>query len=124
MTQQLDQVLKDYIDALASQSWDTASVFFHEKATVIFAEGTYHGKAEIGAAISKTFSLIKDEFFDVSDVRWNLQTEQTASCTFCFRWEGTINGRRFANLGRGTLVWINEKGSWQIINEHFGPVPR
>ncbi|PKL42735.1 MAG: hypothetical protein CVV41_11920 [Candidatus Riflebacteria bacterium HGW-Riflebacteria-1] len=124
MTQKLDEVLNNYIDALASQSWDAASVFFHEKATVIFAEGTYHGKSSIGAAISKTFSMIKDEFFDIRDIRWNLQTDQFASCTFCFKWEGTLNGNRFTNPGRGTLVWVNENGQWLIINEHFGPIPR
>ena len=124
MTQKLDEVLNNYIDALAAQSSDTASEFFHEKATVIFAEGTYHGKASIRAAFSKTFSIIKDEFFDIKDLRWNLQNEQFASCTFCFKWEGTLNGNRFMNPGRGTLVWVCDNGKWLIINEHFGPMPR
>ena len=124
MTQNLDNVLNGYIEALAAQSWDEASVFFHENATVIFAEGTYHGKSQIGDAIKKTFSLIKDEFFKISDLCWNCKTDNFASCTFRFEWSGTINGKRFTNHGRGTQVWLNENGHWQIINEHLGPVPR
>lgn len=124
MTNQLDQTLNNYIDALASQSWEAASVFFHENATVVFAEGTYHGKSAIGNAMKKTFSLIKDELFDIHDVRWNLKTDAFATCNFNFKWTGTINGKRFTNPGRGTLVWIKEDGNWLIINEHFGPMPR
>lgn len=124
MTNELENVLNGYIEALASQRWEAASIFFHENATVIFAEGTYHGKAAIGMTIRKTFSLIKDELFDMYDLRWNLQGEEFASCTFNFKWAGTINGNRFTNPGRGTLVWVKENGKWLIINEHFGPIPR
>lgn len=124
MTQNLDNVLSEYIDALASQSWEAASVYFHEDATVIFAEGTYHGKKAIVETIRRTFSLIKDELFEILDLRWNHKTAEFASCNFCFNWAGTINGKRFTNPGRGTLVWIYENGRWQIINEHFGPMPR
>lgn len=120
----VEETLKAYESALATQSWDAAAEFFHENATVIFTEGTYRGKAQVGAAIHKTFSLIKDEKFEIANLHWNLKTEQFASCTFEYEWSGTINKNRFTNLGRGTLVWINEDGRWQIINEHFGLKPR
>lgn len=124
MTTNVETTLSDYIAALDTQSWEAADGFFHENATVIFAEGTYRGKAQIATAIRKTFSMIRDEDFVISNLNWNIRQEQFATCTFDFEWSGTLNNKRFTNPGRGTVAWLNESGRWQIINEHFGPMPR
>ncbi len=124
MTSSIEKIFDDYIQALATQSWEAAETFFHEEATVIFAEGTYCGKRQIAMAIGKTFSIIRDEHFKVRNLRWNLKRETFATCTFEYEWSGTINKKRFTNPGRGTLAWVHENGCWQIINEHFGPMPR
>lgn len=120
----VEETLNEYIAALATQSWDAADGFFHQNTTVIFAEGTYRGKGQVGIAIRKTFSMIKDENFVITNLHWNMKTEQFATCTFDYEWSGTLNNRRFTTPGRGTLVWIFDNGRWQIINEHFGPMPR
>jgi hypothetical protein len=119
----VETVMAAYVQALATQSWDAAEEFFHDNATVIFAEGTYYGKEQVGAAIHKTFSLIRDENFAVSELRWTIKSERFASCTFIYEWSGTINGKRFTSPGRGTILWVHDSG-WRIINEHFGPLPR
>lgn len=120
----VEETLKAYESALATQSWDAAAGFFHENATVIFTEGTYRGKSQVGAAIRKTFSLIKDENFVITNLHWNLKSEEFSCCTFEYEWSGTINKNRFTTQGRGTLAWIYEDSRWQIINEHFGLMPR
>lgn len=120
----VEETLGLYIKALATQSWDAAESFFHQNATVIFAEGTYYGKEQVGNAIHKTFSLIKDEDFSISDLKWTIRTDAFAVCTFVFDWSGTINGKRFTSPGRGTIVWVFAENEWKIINEHFGPLPR
>jgi hypothetical protein len=116
--------IKLYEEALAKQNWDSVKDFFHKNCTVIFAEATYYGKQQVGKAISKTFSLIKEEHFALSNINWTIVRENFACCTFHFEWSGTINGRRFTNPGRGTALWVLENARWQIVNEHFGPMPR
>ncbi|GAB4275691.1 MAG: hypothetical protein Kow0029_17090 [Candidatus Rifleibacteriota bacterium] len=120
----VQETIKLYEAALEKQSWDEVKDFFHENCTVVFAEATYYGKEQVSGAIKKTFSLIKDESFVLSNINWTIVRENFASCTFNFEWSGTINGKRFTNPGRGTAVWVLENGSWQIVNEHFGPMPR
>ncbi|NCB39309.1 MAG: nuclear transport factor 2 family protein [Erysipelotrichia bacterium] len=120
----VEETLREYESALATQSWDAAEEFFHDNATVVFVEGTYFGKKQVGLAIHKTFSMIKDENFVISGLHWTMKRDNFASCTFQFEWSGTINRKRFTNLGRGTLVWIHEDGRWQIVNEHFGSMPK
>lgn len=124
MTSSVKKIFDDYIQALATQSWEAAEAFFHEEATVIFAEGTYRGKRQIAMAIGKTFSMIRDEHFEVRNLHWTIVKEAFATCTFEYEWSGTINNKRFTNPGRGTLAWVNDNSRWQIINEHFGPMPR
>lgn len=123
-TANVEEMLKKYEQALATQSWDAAEEFFHPNTTVIFAEGTYYGKEQVGSAIHKTFSLIRDENFVLSELRWTIKTSSFATCTFLYEWSGTINGKRFTNPGRGTIAWIFANDCWQIINEHLGPLPR
>ncbi len=124
MQNEIEKIFNDYIEALATQSWEAAAPFFHERATVIFTEATYYGKSQVSGAIGKTFSLIRDENFKVSNLNWNLVTRDSASATFEYVWSGTIQGKRFTNPGRATIVWVCEDGHWQIINEHFGPMPK
>ena len=120
----VQETLMQYEAALGKQSWEAVEEFFHEDCTVVFAEANYYGKKQVGSAIRKTFSLIKDENFALSEIRWTIVRDNFATCTFNFEWAGTINGKRFVNPGRGTAVWIHENNRWQIVNEHFGPVPR
>ncbi|MEW6711802.1 MAG: nuclear transport factor 2 family protein [Candidatus Riflebacteria bacterium] len=120
----VQETLKLYEIGLSKQSWEAVKDFFHENCTVIFAEATYFGKNQVAGAIQKTFSLIKDESFTLSEINWTIIRESFASCTFNFEWAGTINGKRFVNPGRGTAVWAHENEKWQIVNEHFGPMPR
>lgn len=120
----VQETIKLYEAALAKQTWEAVEDFFHENCTVVFAEATYYGKKQVARAIAKTFSLIKDENFHLSEINWTIVRENFASCTFNFEWSGTINGKRFTNPGRGTALWVFHEDKWQIVNEHFGPMPR
>lgn len=113
--------LKNYEAALSKHCWKAVDPFFHPDATVIFAEATYYGKHQVSTAISKTFSMIKDEHFKIYNVYWTMIHENFATCTFDHEWSGSLHGQKFANIGRGTITWVKESDTWQIINQHFGP---
>lgn len=119
----IQERFKDYLDALASQNFESAIAFFHDEATVFFREGSYYGKFQIKMILKNTFSIIKDETFDVERLTWNFTTDSFATCTFEYIWKGTIQGKRFTTLGRGSLAWVCIDGTWLIILEHFGPMP-
>ena len=43
----IKEVFKEYLEALASQKYESAITFFADDATVLFREGSYFGKFQI-----------------------------------------------------------------------------
>ena len=117
------ETIKNYEQALANQNWDSVAEYFHNDCVVIFSEATYYGKLQVGMAIDKTFSIIKDESFKLSDIKWIYQSELFATCVFNYTWSGTMNKKTFSSAGRGTLAMVKTDDGWQIITEHLGPLP-
>jgi ketosteroid isomerase-like protein len=64
------EFISAYEKALATQSWEQVAPLIHEDCVAIFSEGTYTGKAEVESAFRRTFSLIKDEKYSISDIHW------------------------------------------------------
>ena len=48
---------------------------------------------------------------------------KSASATYTYNWEGTMDGQSFRILGRGTRVLVIEGGRLQIIHEHLSRYP-
>ena len=124
MNKTVEKTLENYLLGLSKQSWSAVEEYFHDNCTIHFIEATYQGKKQIGTAIGKTFSMIKDEDFILENIKWNHKSDTFAACTFVYKWTGTIHGRRFTTPGRGTIVWVKEDDRWQIVVEHFGPMPK
>ena len=108
---------------MASQNYESAIAFFADDATVFFREGSYYGRFQIKMILKNTFSIIKDETFTIQNLDWNYIGESFATCTFEYEWIGTIQGKRFTTPGRGSLAWAKIDDNWQIVLEHFGPMP-
>ena len=119
-----EEFLKSYESALATQNWQSVSPFFHEDACVTFNDGTYKGKAEVQGAFERTFALIQDEKYGMTDVYWVRKTGESAVCLYTFHWSGLIDGKRASGSGRGTSVLVVEKGRWLLLAEHLGPEAR
>ncbi len=116
--------IKAYENTLATQSWEQVAPLIHQDCVATFSEGTYIGKAEVEKAFRKTFTLIKDEKFAVSDIHWVQETENTAILIYIFSWSGIIDGMPASGSGRGTSILIKQDGKWQLICEHLGPLAR
>jgi len=119
---ELEEFIRAYEAALATQDWRQVEPLVHADACVTFSNGTVHkGKAEVQKAFEKNFSLIRDETYSISNVHWVMKKPETAVYLFEFSWSGLINGQPAKGSGRGTCVLINEGGEWQLLIEHLGP---
>ena len=110
--------------ALATQSWEQVAPLIHVDCVAIFSEGTYTGKAEVESAFRRTFSLIKDEKYWISDIHWVRETDTTAILSYIFSWSSIIEGVQTSGSGRGSSVLVYQDGKWQLICEHLGPLAR
>lgn len=113
--------LNQYEKALSTQQWENISPFMHPDICVTFSEGTHKGITAVEAAFRKTFDLIKDETYTISNIHWIHEDENFAVCLYNFHWSGLINGQMASGGGRGTSVLVNENGNWLILTEHLGP---
>ncbi|MBC8311540.1 MAG: nuclear transport factor 2 family protein [Candidatus Marinimicrobia bacterium] len=99
-----EEFIKKYEVAIATQKWNNISPLIHENASVTFTEDTFHGKPNVKGAFEKTFKLIQDETYLVSNINWIKQNDKLAIFTFNYKWSGIINGQRAEGSGRGTSV--------------------
>lgn len=115
------ELLQTYEKALAMQQWENVEPLMHPDVCVTFNNGTYKGIEEVEGAFRRTFALIQDETYAISNVHWIREDDALAVCLYHFHWSGIINGQMASGGGRGTSVLVNENGRWQILTEHLGP---
>ena len=116
-----DDFLRQYEAALATQDWERVEPLMHPDVCVTFNDGTYRGRAEVGRAFSRTFALIQDERYVITNLHWVIRDDAYAVFIFHFNWSGTIDGQPASGVGRGTSVLKNEGGRWLLVAEHLGP---
>ena len=116
-----EEFIRHYEQALEAQKWESVAPLIHENCVATFSEGTYIGKEEVASAFSKTFDLIKDESYKISNIHWAIKNENMAVLIFNFNWAGIIKGQKVAGGGRGTSTLVNTNGVWQLLAEHLGP---
>ena len=98
----------------------------HENAFFRFNDGDFIGKAAVRAAFEKTWrgsANVKKERFYLTDIVV-LSVGTSASATYTYNWEGTMDGKAFQIRGRGTRVLVHEQGRPQIIHEHLSRFPK
>lgn len=80
-----------------------------------FNDGQYHGHEQLRAVFEKTWRLLQNEFYWLTDVTWlNAET-----CMYTFNWLAQINGKEGFGKGRGTSALREENGRWVIVHEHL-----
>jgi ketosteroid isomerase-like protein len=117
----VEDTMERYAAALASQDWSQVEPLIHEDCVAVFSSGTFVGKDEVEGAFRRTFELIGDEEYTISDLHWVSKGDDLAVCRYDFAWSGLINGEPSSGGGRGTSVLRHSDGGWQILLEHLGP---
>ncbi len=118
-----EELLKEYERSLSSQDFDRVRPLIHEDAVFWFNDGSFRGHEEIEGAFAKTFDLIKEEKFWLTDIEWLFSSEETAACHYQFNWEGIIHGDLCSGNGRGSSVLKSVDGVWKIVHEHLSRNP-
>ncbi len=113
--------IKRYEAALATQSWEEVSPLIHPRASVVFSDGTVHkGKNAVQKAYEANFVRIEHEKYEMTNIHWLLESEDSAAYMFDFSWTGIFEGKEASGGGRGTAVLVFESGKWLLLAEHLG----
>lgn len=115
----LAKFMSAYEKANSSHIWANVEPFIADNATYWFTDGSFSGIAEIKGAIESTFKKIKDEVYTISDLKWSVQSDSIAVCTYQFHWKGTVEGVERTGSGRGTNVLAKSSDTWRIVHEHL-----
>lgn len=115
----LRQFLEEYELATNSRNFDLVAPFIDEEAIYWFSDGSHNGLEEIRLAFEKTWKIIKNETYTISDVHWVLLTDVNAVCLYLFNSTGTVGGKKQSYSGRGTNVLTKKNGNWKIVHEHL-----
>lgn len=118
-----EALLSEYEQRLSAQDFAKVIPLIHKDAVFWFNDGSYSGIDSIEGAFNKTFELIKEEKYWLTNLDWIYQSDDAASCHYQFNWEGIIEGTPSAGGGRGTSVLKNVDGSWKIMHEHLSRNP-
>lgn len=108
-----------YERANNSHIWSNVEPFIAENATYWFTDGSFSHRPEVRKAIQQTFEKIQGEIYTISDLRWPVQSESIAVCTYTFHWDGVVDGVKRSGSGRGTNVLTKITDAWQIVHEHL-----
>jgi ketosteroid isomerase-like protein len=116
---ELTAFMKAYEEANNSHDIERVKPMIAVDATYWFTDGSYQGVPQIAGAITRTFSTIKDETYEINDLEWVLLGGEQAVCRYRFSWRGVVGGEPRSGHGRGTNVIVKHDGQWQISHEHL-----
>lgn len=115
-------------EQLAEQeNFDLIADMVHDKAVFRFNDGDFVGKPAVRAAFEKTWkgsAGVKKERFYLTDIQVLSVDNASASATYTYNWEGSMDGKSFQIRGRGTRVLVREQGRLQIVHEHLSRFPK
>lgn len=115
--------IHDYLQATKTHQWSNILPLIHPNAAVTFSTGDVHeGLNAIKKAFERNFELIENEKYEMTNLRWLLQSDSTAVCLFNYAWNGRVHGQFAEGHGIGTMVIIKENDIWQLLTEHHGRV--
>ncbi len=120
-TAELDTFMTHYEQANNDRDIAQIASMIAENATYWFSDGSHRGLEEIVEAVERTFAVIRDETYAISDLQWVVASADTGVCRYRFAWHGLIDGEPHSGRGRGTNVLVRRDGLWKVQHEHLSP---
>ena len=121
------QFLNRFEELAEKEDFDLIQNMVHDNAFFRFNDGDFVGKQAVRGAFEKTWkgsANVKKERFYLTDIQVLTVDGNSATATYTYNWEGSMDGRSFRVQGRGTRVLVLENGQLQIIHEHLSPYPK
>jgi ketosteroid isomerase-like protein len=121
------QFLNRFEEIAEKENFDLIQDMVHDNAFFRFNDGDFVGKQAVRGAFEKTWqgsANVKKERFYLTEVQVLTIDATSATATYSYNWEGSMDGKSFAIRGRGTRVLIVENGRLQVIHEHLSPYPK
>ena len=120
----VQQFIKKYQQAITRQNWEELKDYFHENCAVLYSDGTYVGKPMLKQAFDKTYALMKNGEYSLTDFHFPVITDKFCSCVAKFYWSAEIYGKSINSEHRITLFIAKDDNEWKIVNQHLGPMPK
>ncbi len=117
------ELFEQYSTDINKHNFDLIEPLLSENCRFWFSNGTHEGIKETRKAFEKTWSLIKDEVYTISEIDWIAEGERSATCTYTYTWKGLINGFLKEGKGRGTSCFKKIGEQWRIVYEHLSSFP-
>jgi ketosteroid isomerase-like protein len=117
-------LFEKYKVEINKHNFDTLEPLITEDCKFWFSSGTFEGLEQTRRAFEKTWGMIKEEVYTITDPKWISESDQAAVCTYTFHWKGLINGEPGEGKGRGTSCFRKEGDSWKIVHEHLSHFPK
>jgi hypothetical protein len=64
------------------------------------------------------FKMLEGFYFKLSDIKVDV-FDKVAISTFTISYSAKVQGKPVADVGHGTLVFVNYEDKWRITHEHF-----
>ena len=120
----IEEFMQDYEKKANTADFDKVAPLISDDAVFWFSDGSFVGKQAIRGAFEKTWSVLKDEIYSISNLKWLVQEESDAVCIYNFTSESTWDDKRVTFRGRGTSVMKKENGNWLVFHEHLSLEPK
>ena len=120
--------LNRFEEIAEKENFDLVQDMIHDQAFFRFNDGDFVGKQAVRGAFEKTWKSggpgVKKEHFYLTDIQVLTVDAKSATATYTYNWEGSMDGKSFRIQGRGTRVLVVENGRLQIIHEHLSRYPK
>ena len=119
------EFLQLYERKASSRRFEDVAPLIADDAVFWFNDGSYVGMELIREAFERTWALeIQDEKYWLDNIRWLVEEERFAVCSFSYHWTGVVKGKfKELGTGRGTCVLRRSGSDWKIIHEHLSREP-
>jgi hypothetical protein len=119
---EVEVFLRNYEKATNTHDFSNVKPLLAKDLTYWFSDGNYNTVEELEKKFTKTWDIIKNEEYSISDVKWISLDVNSAVCIYTFKWKGLISGKVQSGEGRGTNVMVKRDSNWFMIHEHLSKI--
>ena len=121
------QFLTRFEEIAEKENFDLLQDMIQDNAFFRFNDGDFSGKQAIRAVFEKMWkgsANVKKERFYLTDIQVLTVDSKSATATYTYNWEGSMDGKLLHIQGRGTRVLVVQNGQVQIVHEHLSRFPK